>query len=64
MPRYNVIDAVEAFLASGDCAVKIDTSKYASLQSAYFSFYNCIRNKRIKGCHLHTYKENLYLIKD
>lgn len=64
MPKYNVIDALEAFLASDDCAVKIDISKYASMQSAYLTFYSCIQRKRIKGCHLHTYKESLYLIKD
>lgn len=64
MARNSIRDIVEDFLASGDVAVKIDVSKYASLLSAYYCFYNCIRNKCIKGCHLHTHKESLYLIKD
>ena len=64
MTTVTVRDIVDAFLASDDVAVKIDISKYSSRVSAYQCFYNCIRNKRIKGCHLHVHKESLYLIKD
>lgn len=64
MPRYNVIDAVEAFLASGDEVKVVNISKYASLESAYLAFFQCIKNKRYKGCHVHKHKGKVYLIKD
>jgi hypothetical protein len=64
MPKYNVIEAIESFIASGEPLMKIDVSKYSSKESAHFSYYSCVRKKRIKGCRVCMRQGEIYLIRE
>lgn len=62
--RMSPRDIIDLFMESGERYMEIDTTKWATTLSAYGSFKQCIRNKRIKDCQVHLKDNKIYLFRN